>query len=228
MRASTLLTLPAVLCAGTAAAAQGAPPQVDLEQRVIAVADIANLKCAAGSDLCDRSIAIVPAGANTVTLSEARRRELLRRHFPLARMTLRHKGTVTFHAPSADRSIPARRCLKLRDAIQAGEYIVAKHVEPTACRAESSTAAVRYDRGARAVRATANLDRGTYLGPLEVRNRRPFAAGSTLTLVARSGSVELRREVRLMQSGRPGRAAFVQTGDGEVFPVPLSGGEEGE
>ncbi|WP_047806870.1 hypothetical protein [Pelagerythrobacter marensis] len=209
-----------------AALAQNAQPQVDLEERVIRIVDIADLECSDGRTLCDRPVAIVPAETNVAILSEARRRQLLRRHFPLVQPALRHTGTVSFHTPSTDSSPPRRRCLMLRQAVRAGEYIVGEHVETAPCKEEVAMAAVRYDRDAHAVRAGTDLERGTYLGSLAVRDHRPLAAGIGLTLVARSGSVELNREVRLLQPGRPGRAAFVQTGDGEVFPVPLSGGEE--
>lgn len=227
MRLSILLSMLA-LSSATAAPAESAPHRVDLDERTIRVADIARPDSGLSGSLGDRAVATIPEGVDTVSLSEARRRELLRRHFPLAAADLRHDGEVVFHAPRARERVNSPTCLALREPVAAGEYIGREDVEPTSCDAASAAAPVRYDRDVRALRAAADLEPGAYLGALDVRSPGPLAAGTTLTLVSRSGPVELTRDARLLQAGRPGDSAFVRTPDGDVFAVPLIDGERSE
>lgn len=222
-----LLTAAVLACASGAARAQDEPVRVHLNDRAIHLGDIARLDPQAGERMDERIVATFPGSVDVVKLSEQRRRELVRRQLPLDTPDLRLHGPVVFQAPPRDRLAAERPCHALRTSLAEGEFVTASDVEAVPCRATPAAAPVGYDRQARALRANAILRPGTYLGSAEVTEGRPYAAGTTLTLVTRAGAVELTRDVELVQSARAGTEAFVRTRDGEVFALVLfEAGEE--
>jgi len=222
--------LPALACAalpGHAVAAE----RVVLPAREITVADLAALDQTQRARLGSLAIATIPVGRSHLELDAITRAKLLRRRVPGQDLHLRHGGKVRFEVPGPrDAGRGARPCLMLRHDLAAGDYLQPEAMAPAPCRAHAARLPLLFDRRVNALRLSAPLAAGTYLGPLAMRGGPIIGAGTELRHVAHQGPVTIERRVNALQPSRMGRAIFVRTHDGAIFAsrlaAPVSGTSE--
>lgn len=200
--------------------------EIALRDRHIRLGDIVAVsRIAAGLSplAASRVVATIPAGRTQVSLSRAALAGLVRRNVPgLRAAALPGDGSVTFRSAAAKAEKAKGPCLSLAQPVAEGAALKAEDVTEVACGDGAAVAALRYDRRASAVRASAPLSAGTMLGRVALTSGPDVEAGAKLTLVSAIGPVRIERHVEALQAGRSGSRVFVRDADGQVLAVSLS------
>ena len=186
-------------------------PVVDLRDAAIRLGDVVR---GADSRVAATVIARLPEGRRGITLSRRALTSLVRRALPgFAPQHLLPSG-VTFRRGAA----PARTgCFVARAPIGAGTRVTGDLVRRGPC--ATNAAATRYVRGV--IVAAAPIEAGGPVGSALSPPEPAVGERERLTLVARSGSVTVERDVVALQAGRRGGKLFVRDMDGRVFAAPL-------
>ncbi len=122
----------------------------------------------------------------------------------------------------------AGECYTLAVPVRAGEYIDGGEVRAVACRDQATDAPLAYDRRVRALRASADMAAGDYLGRLVIDAGRVAQPGEELVLVFHQGPVTVERDVSPLTAMRSGEEGVVRSADGTVFTATFVPGENAQ
>lgn len=199
---------------------------IALRDRRIRLGDLAGLSPEARAPgLASRVIAILPAPRRSVTLPRGALVDLVRRAVPgLAVRGGPQSVVFRFDVQPPPVAMP---CFALASPAALGALLQASDLAPAPCAERATTAPIRFDQRAGAVRAAQPLAGGTYIGRVNLTTPPDIEQGQALTVVSTAGPVRIERPVTALQDGRRGRRAFVRDADGQVFSVSVSAAPEG-
>ena len=221
------LPLLVALSVGPVAGVLTDAPEVRIARSDVHIGDVARLfggTARERADLSGLTIARLPSGHRSVSLSRTALADLIRRSSDLhvaeqpgAPLVIRSAGAI---APTGDSG-----CWAAGVDIAAGAPIGGIDLVEAPCTAVPATASLRFDRASGQMRAGAPIDAGTPLGRLALT---PAAAeaGATMTLISRAGPVSVSRTVVALQAGREGRRLFVRDEDGAVMAIRVQPSRE--
>lgn len=205
-----------------------APTALVLTRPVVRLVDLADLS-AVPAPLRDRAERI-----EVVRITQAAMPQMLPRAF----LTRRIRAQLPLLAGWADRHLAAAyvvsyrrpdaaddgQCLRALSDIAEGDVLRAEKFVVSDCTQRvGAQAFYRYVPSERAVRARRAIGAGTVAPRFAGFESTLAYAGDELTLLASSGPVAVTRQIRLLQSARPGERVFVRTADGEVLSAPFQG-----
>ncbi len=193
--------------------------EVQLRDRDIRLQDLAEIGIGSDGAQANPVIARIPQGARQIGIDEETALRLIRSRVPAARPRLIFNDRIVLKAPPAVSL--SSTCFAAAATIEPGQFIAFNDVMSVPCD-DQKPVALGYDRRASASFALGRIASGSHLGPIRPIAGRRIAAKRQITLKTGSGGVEITREVITLQSGREGRMVFVQTHEGDVFPVPVS------
>lgn len=203
------------LLAGTSS---GDLAQLQLQDRNIRLSDLVAVGTSDGNPV----IARVPRGTNTLELSEADARRIIRNRLPLAQVDLAFEDSITLVAPPPASTLRTGKCFVAESPIGKDEFITAALVTQAPCESGKRETNVGYDREARVPIAGDDIEAGEYLGAVRPVIEGRIAKGREVQLVTGAGPVTISRSVTTVQTAREGSNVFIRTNDGEVFPAPVS------
>lgn len=177
-----------------------------------------------GLDARYRSIAVVraPAPGRMRTLSRRQLGILIERRIPGLSVDVGEApNTEVFlrRGMRAMRSVGP--CYSLSVPVDEGAILSQGDVERVPCAPSSHQTPLTFDRRVGAVRVTAPLSAGTFLGQLSLPAERFADHGDRLLVGVNVGPVRIFRSVSVVEPSAFGDGVFVQDEDGGVFSVPL-------
>jgi flagella basal body P-ring formation protein FlgA len=209
-----------VVLAASAAAMLTARPVVKLGSRDIRIGDVARVSGTARDRVAGVTIARLPA--SSARLSRAAIAALIRRAVQGIRVNGKAGGEIlVIAAPAAG---DERRCWQAARHLGAGDALAPADFRAAPCSASPVSSRIALDRSGGAVRATAEIEAGSDVGPLFIPSAPAVERGEKLLLIARDGPVTISRTVTAEEPARHGQSRlFVRTAEGEILSADLSG-----
>ena len=128
----------------------------------------------------------------------------------------------------AAQTMPLAPCRAMATAKAAGDVVLPGDTVPVPCPDSPPTASLRYDAGAKVVKAQRDLAVGDMLGHVYIPARPAIIPGDRVMLTARIGHVTIARPAHALQAADGGHRYFVRLDDGSIVTAPAvaAGGSE--
>ncbi len=196
-----------------------APAEIQLRDREIRLHDLAEPIADSDGVAVNPVLARIPQGVRQIGIDEETALRLIRSRIPTARPRLTFDDRIVLKAPPQD--IRKSGCFAAARTIEPGQFIATNDVVSVPCD-DQAPVFTGFDKAASAPFARRRIESGSQLGPIRPISEWRIAANRQATLITGSDRVEIARKVTTLQSGREGRMVFVQTPQGDAFPVPTS------
>ena len=186
---------------------------VVLDEPVIRLDDVLE---GAPAHLASAVIAEMPDGRGEIELGGEALAALVRRRVPAMRLADAPEA-FTFRVEGAESVL--RDCLVLRTPVARGEAVNEKDVRTATCAPGVEMGRLRYDAEANAFRAGEALAAGAHIPVVPLTQAGALERGDAATLEIMAGPVKIQRDVRLLQTPRPGGDVFVIGADGKPLAI---------
>ena len=200
--------------------------EISLDRRELLLGDIAVLEPAQRARIGELVVLRAPEGRNLILLSAERVSQLIRRRVPGADFPpISDETLILRFAPDETRQ--KNVCLQLAEPVAAGGYLYRELAEEVACRANTPSPPLLFDRQAMAPHTANALPKSTYLGPLSLASGTVFSQYDKLHLRFASGPVVVEREGQPIAPARNGQKAVIRFSDGSLATAILDEPVEG-